>query len=57
MLVGNKLDLADNRDVKVSSGEEYAKDNNMLFIETSAATDINIKHAFDTIIKSRNSVI
>lgn len=53
MLIGNKLDLADSRDVKVSSGEEFAKENNLIFMETSAAKDTNIKEAFHAVIRSR----
>merc|ERR1712146_634949 len=37
-LVGNKTDLADRRQVTVEEGEEKAKENNVMFIETSAKT-------------------
>jgi GTPase SAR1 family protein len=46
MLVGNKLDLADGRVVSQGDAEEFAKANDMEYIETSAAEDINIKDAF-----------
>lgn len=36
MLVGNKTDLNDRRQVSVDEGEEHAKKEKVLFIETSA---------------------
>ena len=46
MLVGNKTDLADKRRVSVAEGEEKGKALNVLFIETSAKSGINIKELF-----------
>lgn len=46
MLVGNKTDLSDLRQVTVEEGESRAKENNCLFIETSAKAGHNIKALF-----------
>ncbi|KAG7223285.1 hypothetical protein INR49_015641 [Caranx melampygus] len=43
MLVGNKTDLADKRQITTEEGEQRAKDMNVLFIETSAKTGYNVK--------------
>ena len=51
LLIGNKIDLENNRAVSTESGEEYAKKNNMLFIETSALDATNIEESFSIIIK------
>ena len=47
MLVGNKLDLADKREVSYEEGKEYADDYGFIdFFETSAKTGENIKNMF-----------
>eukprot|EP00736_Rhodelphis_marinus_P013085 Rmarinus@m.13900 len=46
VLVGNKTDLVDKREVSVEEGEAKAKEHNVLFIETSAKTGFNIKALF-----------
>ena len=47
MLVGNKLDLEDNRKVKYEEGKKLAQDFNFIgFFETSAKTGKNIKNMF-----------
>ncbi|XP_070772831.1 ras-related protein Rab-6A isoform X2 [Enoplosus armatus] len=46
MLVGNKTDLADKRQITTEEGEQRAKDMNVLFIETSAKTGYNVKQLF-----------
>uniref|UniRef100_A0A665TMA3 RAB41, member RAS oncogene family n=1 Tax=Echeneis naucrates TaxID=173247 RepID=A0A665TMA3_ECHNA len=46
MLVGNKTDLADKRQVSVEEGEQRAKELNVMFIETSAKTGYNVKQLF-----------
>ena len=57
LLVGNKADLADldsaARSVATTSVEEISAQNNITYIETSAAIDRNVTKAFHTLIQSR----
>merc|ERR1712003_294967 len=46
MLVGNKTDLSDKRQVSIDEGERKAQDLNVMFIETSAKTGYNVKQLF-----------
>ncbi|XP_072333236.1 ras-related protein Rab-6A isoform X2 [Scyliorhinus torazame] len=46
MLVGNKTDLADKRQVAIEEGERKAKELNVMFIETSAKAGYNVKQLF-----------
>jgi len=46
MLVGNKTDLADRRQVSVEEGEAKASEEKILFIETSAKVGFNVKQLF-----------
>lgn len=46
MLVGNKTDLSDRRQVSVEEGEELAAKEKVMFIETSAKAGYNIKALF-----------
>ncbi|CAG5100442.1 Oidioi.mRNA.OKI2018_I69.XSR.g16999.t1.cds [Oikopleura dioica] len=46
MLVGNKTDLSDKRQVSVDEGERKAAELNVMFIETSAKTGYNVKQLF-----------
>ena len=46
ILVGNKKDLEDKRQVTTEEAEAFAKKNNMLFVETSAKTAENVSQAF-----------
>lgn len=48
-LVGNKLDLASKRMVENAEAKEYAEENNLLFMETSAKTAINVVEVFTAI--------
>lgn len=49
MLVGNKTDLADKRQVPIDEGEKKAQDLNVMFIETSAKAGYNVKQLFKRI--------
>lgn len=46
MLVGNKTDLSDKRQVSIEEGERKAKELNVMFIETSAKAGYNVKQLF-----------
>lgn len=46
MLVGNKTDLADKRQISTEEGERKAKDLGVMFIETSAKAGYNVKQLF-----------
>lgn len=52
MLVGNKTDLADKRQVSTEEGEAKAKLLGVLFVETSAKSNHNIKQMFRKIAES-----
>uniref|UniRef100_A0A8C7HSP9 RAB6B, member RAS oncogene family b n=1 Tax=Oncorhynchus kisutch TaxID=8019 RepID=A0A8C7HSP9_ONCKI len=43
MLVGNKTDLEEKRQITIEEGEQRAKELNVMFIETSAKTGTNVK--------------
>lgn len=43
MLVGNKADLAHRRAVSKEEGEQFAKENGLLFLEASARTAQNVE--------------
>ena len=45
-LIGNKIDLEDKREVTFEDGENFAKENNLLFFETSAKNGYNINEIF-----------
>lgn len=46
VLVGNKTDQADKRQVSVEEGEAKAKEHGIMFIETSAKAGFNVKALF-----------
>lgn len=46
MLIGNKSDLDAKRQVSYKEGEEFAKANGLVFMETSAKTAANVDEAF-----------
>uniref|UniRef100_A0A8C7I0W9 RAB6B, member RAS oncogene family b n=3 Tax=Oncorhynchus TaxID=8016 RepID=A0A8C7I0W9_ONCKI len=46
MLVGNKTDLEEKRQITIEAGEQRAKELNVMFIETSAKTGTNVKQLF-----------
>ncbi|KAF5187738.1 Ras-related protein raba5c [Thalictrum thalictroides] len=51
MLIGNKLDLANIRDVSVEEGKALAEAEGMFFMETSALDSTNVKTAFELVIR------
>ncbi|KAI1266064.1 ras family-domain-containing protein [Xylariaceae sp. FL1019] len=52
VLVGNKTDLNDKREVTTQQGEEEAKKNNLMFVETSAKLGHNVKTLFRRIAQA-----
>jgi len=46
MLIGNKSDLENKRQVSTEEGAAFAKAHNLLFLETSAKTAANVEMAF-----------
>ncbi|KAG2214409.1 ras family-domain-containing protein [Mucor mucedo] len=52
VLVGNKTDLNEKRDVTTEEGEKRAKELNVMFIETSAKAGHNVKMLFKKIAQA-----
>ena len=50
MLVGNKIDNIHNRQVSENEGEDLARRNGMMFIETSAKEKIGVNEAFEEVV-------
>ena len=51
ILVGNKCDLEDERQIKNEDGKEYAKKKEIKFFEVSAKNGTNLNEVFETIVK------
>lgn len=51
LLIGNKCDLEDKRQVTFEEGKEFAQSNGMKFVETSAKTSQNVKEVFELMSK------
>ena len=47
ILIGNKKDLEDKRQVTYEEGESFARENGLMFLETSAKTAFNVVEAFN----------
>jgi Ras-related protein Rab-6A len=52
VLVGNKTDLGERREVTVAQGEEEAKKHDLMFVETSAKVGHNVKALFKRIAQA-----
>ena len=46
VLVGNKIDLENQREISTKEGQEFAKANKMIFFETSAKTSVKVGELF-----------
>ena len=51
ILIGNKNDLEDERDISPDEGKSFANRNGMQFMETSAKMNTNVNEAFETLGK------
>jgi GTPase SAR1 family protein len=55
MLVGNKLDICEKqpqeRKVSTERAMEFARENNLLFMETSAYADVNVRDVFELLVQ------
>merc|ERR1712137_796966 len=52
MLVGNKIDLEDQREVDPMRGQELSAKYDCPFLETSAKTNVNVEEAFLTLVRA-----
>jgi len=53
MLVGNKADLSDRREVEYEVAAEFARENSIAYIETSVMRKSNIEEAFVELVKNQ----
>jgi len=51
LLIGNKIDLTDNREISTDKGIEFSRLNGLNFMETSAKTGENVERAFQIILQ------
>ena len=51
ILIGNKNDLVDDKEIKTEEGQAFANRNGMQFIETSAKENTNVTEAFECLAK------
>ena len=54
VLLGNKTDLEEKRQVKSEEGANFALENDYIFIETSCLRNKNVANAFETLIEIAN---
>jgi small GTP-binding protein len=57
VLVGNKCDLERRRKISTSEGQNIADENDILFIEISAKTALNLDKAFELVATNLHKVI
>jgi len=51
-LVGNKIDLANNREISTEEAENFAKKENIKYIETSAVKNMNVTDVFTSLLNN-----
>lgn len=52
-LAGNKADMESKRKVQTEEAQQYALDNDIIYLETSAKTSLNVKELFVAIGKTK----
>lgn len=57
ILVGNKSDLKDAREVTTGEGKALAEGQGLFFIETSALDSSNVAAAFQTVVKEIYNIL
>lgn len=57
ILVGNKSDLKDAREVPTAEGKGLAEAQGLFFIETSALDSSNVTNAFQTVVKEIYNIL
>lgn len=57
ILVGNKSDLKDAREVATGEGKALAEAHSLFFIETSALASSNVAAAFETVVREIFSIL
>lgn len=57
ILVGNKSDLKDAREVKTAEGKSLAEAHGLFFIETSALDSSNVASAFQMVVKEIYNIL
>ena len=55
ILLGNKTDLSDKRQVTKEMGTNLAKENKYIFMETSCEDNYNVSDAFEALIEMTNT--
>lgn len=55
MLVGNKIDQKDERQITREEGDRFAKKHSMLFVEASACTREGVQVAFEELVHHVNT--
>ena len=50
-LAGNKADMESKRKVQTEEAQQYAQDNDIIYMETSAKTSLNVKKLFYEVAK------
>ncbi len=60
MLIGNKVDLVERnpkkREVSSEDGKQLAKENNLLFMETSALASYKIAESFEDLLQGKEKI-
>ncbi|KAJ0800540.1 putative small GTPase, P-loop containing nucleoside triphosphate hydrolase [Helianthus annuus] len=57
ILVGNKPDLKDAREISTEEGKMLAESEALFFMETSAIVSSNVTSAFETVVKEIYNIL